>query len=157
MWNISHVLFFYAISIREELLCLSIELNMYIFYFITCIMYKIYIYNSTIYISILINIFRHRTSILSMKYRWKFMNMKEYYNFWFCIDRDCKMFAYVSFEDGKREIVPTNNIRHFDPTNYDKNKRYNIQWTDDHFYEGVIVLVGGKTHTVVITILLTNH
>lgn len=51
------------------------------------------------------------------------------------------IYAYVSFKDGKREIVPTENIRHFDPANFDKNKLYNILWKDKHYYEGAIAFV----------------
>lgn len=56
------------------------------------------------------------------------------------------IYAYVSFKDGKREIVPTENIRHFDPANFDKNKLYNILWKDKHYYEGAIAFVRGKIY-----------
>lgn len=54
------------------------------------------------------------------------------------------MFAYVSFKDGKREIVPTKDIRNFDEISFDRKQLYNVRWTDGYFYEGAIAFVGGK-------------
>lgn len=52
------------------------------------------------------------------------------------------MFALVKFEDGVKKIVPTKHIKHFDDQAYSHNKKYNILWNDEEYYEGVILIVG---------------
>ena len=73
-------------------------------------------------------------------------------NFRAATARFITMFTYVKFEDGVKEIVDTKNIIDFKIKDILYDKKYQIKWTDGHFYYGItgriqqkVILEGNKT------------
>lgn len=54
------------------------------------------------------------------------------------------MFALVKYQDGVKKIVPSSDIKCFDQTRINYSKKYKIKWDNEEYYDGVIVIVGGK-------------
>lgn len=55
------------------------------------------------------------------------------------------MFAQVKVKHNNTKVtVNCDDIRHFDPTNYRKNKFYNVKLNDGSIEEASIIFVAGK-------------
>ena len=54
------------------------------------------------------------------------------------------MHVYIKYHDGVKNIMPSSDIKNFDPTDINFSKKYKIKWENDEYYEGLIIIVGGK-------------